>query len=110
MALYGTKAGNRLPVMPITTNANLTGATFDAMRYQLKNESEASIAGDKTLLTIASSGASGSVVEYAWAADETGITPGLYKGEIDVTQGGKPLTVPGISYFEFRIYPKIDAP
>lgn len=110
MAIYGTKAGNRLPVMPITTNADLTGATFDAMRFQLKDESEASFVGVPGNLTIASSGASGSVVNYAWAVAETDITPGLYKGEIDVSLAGKPMTVPGVSYFEFRIYPKIEAP
>lgn len=106
--MYATKAGNVLPIMQITTDADLTGVSFTAIRWRRVDiDDAAATEGTVGNLVLASADPTdGSVVEYTFAAGETD-TPGEYEGEVDVEDGGNELTIPGFGFFRFRIRAKL---
>lgn len=108
--MYVAKQGDRAELMLITTSADLTGATLDNIFWQRKDEIGPSIEGAGTLQIVSAAPAPvGSVVSYRFSAGETDEIA-IFKGDVKVTKGGLPLTVPGLSHFEFRITKPIPAP
>ncbi len=99
---YITKKGNTLPVMRLTTDANLSGLTAAGFRWASRNGANpTNVVGTGTLTEI-SADATGSVYDYQFAAGETD-TVGQFRGELFGVIGVDPITIPGGDGFFFAI-------
>jgi hypothetical protein len=99
---YITKKGNLLPLMTLTTDADLS--TISGIKFRWESRFGASptpVVGVGTLTQV-SAGSTGSVYTYAFAAGETD-TVGQFRGELYGTIGGKAITVPSADGFYFTI-------
>jgi len=98
---YITKKGNLLPLMTLTTDADLTGLTSPSFRWRSRFGAGSTVVGAGVLAEV-SAGATGSVYTYAFAAGETD-TPGEFRGELYGTIGGDAITIPSGDGFYFTI-------
>ncbi len=94
---FAIKQGDTLPIMEITTSADLTGATD--LEFCAKHVGGTEISG---LPTLQSSGASGSVLHFTFIASQTQVV-GWWYAEVTAQIGGEPITVPGLGSVAYQV-------
>lgn len=94
---FAIKQGDTLPIMQITTSADLTGAA--ELVFCAKHVGGTEITGVPTL---ESSGPSGSVMNFVFVAGQTALV-GWWHGEVTAEIGGEPITVPGLGAITYQV-------